>query len=474
MTTINKFLTVFLLSAAAASAKEKPFAAVEQTVANRTRKEVRWEQDLRAREESRARARALLRKPLTVSSAVQVALLNNRGLQASFEEIGLSFADLREARQLANPEAELSVKFPDRPPTTPLYEWGIAQNFLNLLMLPLRTRVAREQLAAAQMRAADAVVKLIAEVKVAYYEVLADQQLSARMRTTRDAQGTSLELMQRLHEAGNVTDLALNQEQAQYARVRLEVAMAEADLRAKREKLNRLLGVWGSDTEWKLAATELPRPPADDVSVRALETLAVANRFDLAAARSSLASAVRAVGLEKTFRFIGALDFGVVGEHEPDGTHLTGPSLRLELPIFNQGQARIARGEAQLRMAAAKFEELAVETRSTVRELRDRLTSKRDMARFYREEFLPTRNAITEQTLVQYNAMLVGAFEAFTARREALEAERSAIEAVRDYWTTRAELERAVGGDLDGKRRAALPRTTTTSKTAKPLKTTKR
>jgi cobalt-zinc-cadmium efflux system outer membrane protein len=233
---------------------------------------------------------------------------------------------------------DLQIKFPDRPPTHPLTEWGVAQNFLNLLMLPLRTRVAREQLVAAQMRVSDDVVKLISEVKVAYHELLADSQTVALLRTILAAQAGSLELTQRLHEAGNVTDLALSQEQAQYSRMRLELAMAEADSRSHREKLNRLLGVWGADTAWKLAATNCRSFRENDVSIEGLETLAIGNRLDLAAARSQLQSAARAVGLEKTFRFIGALDFGIVGEHEPDGANLVGPSFRFELPILIKGR----------------------------------------------------------------------------------------------------------------------------------------
>lgn len=471
MSITNKAFLVGLavVVVAPAWAKEKPFTRVERVVKERTKREVRWEQDLAMREENRAAARTLLRRPLTLTSAVEVALLNNRGLQATFEEIGLSFADVRQARMLANPAADLSVKFPNRAPKSPLYEWGIAQNFLDLLMIPLRTRVARAQLAAVQMRVADEVVKLIAEVKTAYYGLLADQQLIARLRVIIDAQSSSLELMQKLHEAGNVTDLALSQEQAQYSRIRLELAMAEAESREHREKLNRLLGVWGGDIEWRLAANELPAVPETDVTIRALETLAVSNRLDLAASRADLESAVKAIGLEKTFRFIGALDFGIAGEHEPDGTNLTGPSFRLELPFFNQGQARLARGQAQVRIAAAKFEQLAIDLRSDVRALRDRLISKRDIARFYRNELLPTRHRITALTLLQYNAMLVGAFEAFQARKEDLEAERAMIEATRDYWITRAELERAVGGDLESKprhRALAVP----DSKTVKPHK----
>jgi len=469
-----KPLAVLLLAIAVpwpAAAKENSFAPVEKSVKQRTNHEVRWAQDMTAREQSLAQARALLKRPLTVSSAVQIALLNNPALQAEFEEIGLSYADVREARMLANPEVDLAIKFPDRPPTAPLYEWGIAQNFLNLLMIPLRSRVARDQLAAAQLRVADEVVALVSEVKVAFYELQAGEALLAKLRTMQEGQAVSLQLMQKLHEAGNVPDLSLSREQSAYSEARLEIAKAEAEGREHREKLNRLLGVWGRDTHWKLAG-ELPRVPDAEPTVRGLETLAVANRYDLAAARTGLESTVRALGLEKTFRFIGALDFGIAGETEPDKTNLLGPSVRLELPIFNQGQARIARGEAQLRMAHRKFERLAIDIRSQVRELRDRLISKRDIARFYRDDLLPARQRITADTLLQYNAMLVGAFEAFQARRESVEAERGMIEATRDYWITRAELERAVGGDLDAAARTrALA--TSESKTVKTVKTTK-
>ncbi|HEV7405484.1 MAG TPA: TolC family protein [Chthoniobacteraceae bacterium] len=474
MRTKNHLIALALGIALTASgpAKENAFAPVEKNVRARTKSEVRWSQDMAAQEQALAQARALLRRPLTVSGAVQVALLNNRELQAGFEEVGLSFADVREARLLANPSADLAVKFPDRPPTAPMYEWGIAQNFLNLLMIPLRSRVARDQLAAAQLRVSDQVVKLVAEVKVAFYQLQGDEALLARLRTMQEGQAASLQLTQKLHEAGNVPDLSLSREQAVYSQGRLEIARAEAEGRAHREKLNRLLGTWGADTSWRLAG-ELPHVPETEPSLRGLETLAVANRFDLAAARVGLESTVRALGLEKTFRFIGALDFGLAGETDPDKTNLLGPSLRLELPVFNQGQARIARGEAQLRMAHRKFEGLAIEIRSDVRELRDRLISQRDLARFYRDEVLPTRRRITEQTLAQYNAMLVGAFETFQARKEDVEAERGMIEATRDYWITRAELERAVGGDLEATPRAgsaavAENKTLIKSKTRKP------
>ena len=453
---LNKSLVhVALACALPAFAKDKPFAPVEQAVQERTHSTVRWEQDAAARQESLVQVRKLLRKPLTTAAAVQVALLNNRELQASFEEIGLSFSDLRFARTLANPELDFTAKIPDRAPSGTKLEWGLAQNFLDLLMLPLRTRVAREQLAAAQLRVSDEVIQLVADVKTALYRTQADDALLARLQLAHEAHGASLAFAQRLHAAGNITDLKLSQEQAAYSQSRLEIARAEAEGREHREKVNRLLGLWGGDTQWKLAG-ELPPVPVDEPSVRGLETLAVANRLDLAAARLQLEGTLKALGLEKSFRWVGALDFGLAGERETDGANLTGPSVRLELPIFNQGQARIARGEAQLRTAQRRFEQLAIEIRADVRTLRDRLLSARDLAQFYRDDLLPTRERIVALTLLNYNAMLTGAFELFDARREEFAAERAALEARRDYWITRAELERAVGGDLDAPPRPPL------------------
>ena len=435
---------VLIMSASLARASETPFAPVEKNVDRRTGHSVSWEKDLAAREESLAQARTLLRKPLTTASAVQIALLNNRDLQASFDEIGLTFADLREARMLANPEANLAVSVP----AGTIFEWSVAQNFLSLLMIPMRARVAREHLAGTQLRVSDSVVKLVAEVKSAVTELQAGEALLERLSAAHDTQNASLQLTQAIHAAGNTPDLKLVEEQAAYSQSRLDVAMAEATQRESREKLNRLLGLWGSDTNWKLAGA-LPDVPSKAPSIHGLETLAVANRLDLAAARADLTSLVKALGLEKSFRFIGVLDFGIASSHDADSPASTGPSVRLELPLFNHGQSRIARGEAQLRLAQSRFEQLAVGIRSDVRELRDRMLSKRDMALFYRDDLLPTRRRILSLTLLNYNAMLSGAFDLFTAKREELEAEKGWIAARRDYWIARAELERAVGGDLD-------------------------
>ena len=121
------------------------------------------------------------------------------------------------------------------------------------------------------------------------------------------------------------------------------------------------------------------------------------------------------------------------------------------VPIFNQGQPRIARSEAALRRAERRLEAKAIEIRSTIRKLQAQTESKRQIARYYQSELLPERIALLNGTRLQYNAMIVSPLELFTARRLEIGAERGYVEARRDYWVTRAELERAVGGSLSRK-----------------------
>ena len=435
------------LPAASAREKEETFQAVQQSVQERTGKTVRWEEDQAAHEQAVQDVRQLLRKPLTVETAVQIALLNNRSLQATFEEIGLSAADLIEAATIPNPKIDLAIRFPDKPPSGTYIDYSAALDFLSIIMIPLKKRVAKDQLEAVALRVADETLELVSQVKGAFYSLQASQQLLKRFQLIADSSAASLDLAQRQHEAGNITDLAMAQQQASYSRSRLDIATTEAEIRRNREKLDRLLGLWGADTDWQIAG-ELPEVPSSEVPMRSLERLAISQRLDLQADYLHFTSQVKNLGLTKAFRLLGALDFGIESERETDSQTRTGPTFAIELPIFNQGQARIARGEAALRQSQDRFEALAVDIRSQIRELRDELASKREIARFYKDELLPGQRRILNESLINYNAMAIGNFELFTTKAEEARTEREYIEAVRDYWMTRAELERAVGGNL--------------------------
>jgi outer membrane protein, heavy metal efflux system len=127
-------------------------------------------------------------------------------------------------------------------------------------MIPLKKKFAEERLEAIELRVAAETLELVEKVKATYFMVQADQQLISRLKLIQEANAASLDLGQKQYKAGNITDLALLQLQASYSQGRLDIAKAEADLRDKREELTQLLGLWGSQTAWRIQGDIMPIP----------------------------------------------------------------------------------------------------------------------------------------------------------------------------------------------------------------------
>src|SRR5438045_6915856 len=436
-------LSLFSLSALQAQSTED----LQSTIRQRTGKQVEWQKDAEPSDQIRGAIRTLLRRSLSADAAVQIALLNNRELEATFEGIGSAQADLIEAGLLKNPIFAGDARFPNRSPSGTNIEMSIAQEFFDLLLIPFRKKVAATQLAKTKLRVCDTILKLAAETKTAFYELQAEQQLLGRLKAINETDATAVELAQRQHEAGNINDLDLANQQATYSQSKLDIAETTASIRAGREKLNRLMGTWGDDTAWKID-DKLSELPAADVAQRRLESLAINQRLDLAATKVEIGAVVGSLGITKTYRYVGSVEVGVDTEKETDGQRVTVPTWQLELPIFNRGEGRIAKLQAQLRQAERRLESEAVAIRAEVREARDRLIAKRDLTTYYRDELLPGRKKILKLTLTHYNAMLKSPYDLLLAKQNEILAERSYIGALRDYWIARADLERAVGGRL--------------------------
>ena len=424
------------------------FDDVGKTVNARTGQRVEWMRDGESQELVSAVA-TLMETNFTAQSAVAVALLNNRSLQAEFEEIGISQAELAQASRLRNPEILGSWRFPDRPPSVANVEYSAAADVLDLLTLPARKKIAARNLEQTKLRVANEVLRLASEVQIAFYTLQAREQFVKRLSATVEINEAAADLSKRQSEAGNINDLELFNQQSAYSQSRLDLAQAMAQSRADRERVNRLLGLWGKQTSWK-AAESLPAFPEKELPLENLESLAVSQRLDLAAARNQAQSVASALQLKSNTRFLPAVTVGVSTEKDTSGQRVTGPNLALELPLFDQGQPALARLAAQYRQAQRNFEALAVNVRSEVREARDALFAARDAAEYYEKVLLPQRQRVLRETLLHYNAMQKSSYELLAAKEREQIAERGYVEALRDYWIARAELEKAVGGRLSG------------------------
>ncbi|HEX8077460.1 MAG TPA: hypothetical protein VF511_06560, partial [Chthoniobacterales bacterium] len=145
---------------------------------------------------------------------------------------------------------------------------------LDVLFLPMRKRVATAELAAAKLRVGHEILKLASETRAAFYENQGNDQLGEIGQTASEASGASADAALRLNEAGNTKTLDLANEAALHMQAKLDFAKAQALAVESREKLNKLMGVWGDQTNWK-AANRLPDPPSSEIGARGLESRAI-------------------------------------------------------------------------------------------------------------------------------------------------------------------------------------------------------
>ncbi len=191
--------------------------------------------------------------------------------------MGISYADYVEASLPTNPSFSASFRFPDRPPSATNIEYSVAQNIVSLLLIPLNKSVARRALDVTKLRIAGDVLGLVAETKSAFYRLQAQQRLASRLQLIVQSNEAGADLAKRLHDAGNIRDLDLANQQALFNQSRVDAGQLLARTRTSREELNRLMGLWGAETDWQIAK-ELPPIPAQDISMKRLELKAIAQR----------------------------------------------------------------------------------------------------------------------------------------------------------------------------------------------------
>lgn len=434
-----------LVAGCASTSANEPFKDVAHSVAARSGHSVRWNQATDSDGEAEKALDRILSHELSVDGAVQVALLSNPSLQAKFEELAISQADLVQAGLLKNPTFAIGRTAWDAEHITPNLFATVEQDFLDIVTLPLRKRVAATELEKTKLEVGDHVLELAAQVREAFYTAQAAEQMVAMRRLVDEASQASAELARRQHEAGNMSDLALNTELSLAAQTSLQRKRAEGEAAVAREALNKRMGLWGSRTAWRMTS-RLPELPKEEAPLDHLESVAVAQRLDVSAARRNVQAMGYALGLAKTTRWVGTVNVNVEAGRLRGSRRLSfGPSVALEIPLFDQRQAQIARLEAFKRQGDRELEALAIDVRADVRSSSARVLTARSVVEQYGKVVVPLRENVVRFSQEQYDAMLLGVYQLIQAKQAEFDAYREYIEALRDYWIARSDLERAVG-----------------------------
>ncbi len=449
-TMAGTFATVVLLVVGCGSSSLDPqpaFDDVRAGVAERSGRLITWRRQDKPAVALTSQIEEMLSDELSLDEAVRIALLNNRRLQATYERLGIAQAQVVQAGLLRNPMLDVSLRFAEGPGSDYIFEMGAIQDILDVFLIPLRKRQGRAQLQVTKSEVIGAVLDTVARTERAFVSLQAAQQTLHLDRQILAAAAASYDGARRLHQAGNITDLALANERALYEQARLAVASAEMGVLQRRERLNTLLGLWGEHTSWQVAGG-LPDLPAQPLDLGELEQRVVANSLDLAILRQRMTATAARMGIDASQLIFPELAAGAEAEREPDGEWSVGPAFGVGIPLFDQGLARKAAGRAQLRRLWDEYTALAIELRSAARTARYRLLNARRQSEYYQRVIVPLAQQITSETQLQYNAMQLGVFELLAAKQREIDTQRGAIRALEEYWTARAELELLLRGRM--------------------------
>lgn len=424
-------LTALGLGGCASLSPEAGFAPLQQQTRQLLAKDLAWPRDEAAQAEIEQRVQALLAQPLSSDSAVQIALLNHRGLRAALFELGVLDAERVQASRLPNPGFSIGrmSKGDERE-----IERGLHFNLARLLSLANASDVAQRRLSQTRQELALQVLAVAAEARQRHIQAVAAREQLHYARQVMEAGEASAELARRMAEVGNVSRLRQAREHAFYADAALGLARAELQAALQTEALK--------------LPERLPDLPAQARELPGVEQQAIAQRLDVQAARQAAALRAAELGLTRQTRFINVLELGLARNSSNEAPTQRGIELSLELPLFDWGEARNARAEALYMQQLARTAETAINARSKAREAYLRYRSAHEIALHHAREIVPNRQRIADENLLRYNGMFIGTLELLADARLQIAAVATAIEAKRDFLLAEAELDQALLGPV--------------------------
>lgn len=435
-------VSLALLAGCAGFSRDGGMDNVRATVAQRLQQDVALSSDDAS---VPGRLDELLASSLDVESAVQVALLNNRGLQARFAELGIAESDLVQAGRLPNPKFSMLYARHDG-------EYKIEQSFtfniFSLLTMPQARKIEQRRFEQVQREVSLDILTLAQVTRQAWIQAVAAEQSVLYAAQVMQAAEAAAELARDMQKQGNWSKLDQAREHGFYAEAALEYASAREAQVVTRERLSRVLGMTDS-TRLKLPQ-RLPDLPSQEGELLQVQQQAFMQRLDLQSMRLETEALASQLGLSKATRLVNVLEIGParVLEGRRSEAYKKGIVLGFELPLFDWGNAKVKRAEFIYKQALDNIAQATVNAESEVRTAYARYHIRYEMARHFQDEIVPLRQRILQESQLRYNGMLLSAFELLAEARTQIHSVNQYINAVRDFWLAESALTMSAMGPV--------------------------
>jgi cobalt-zinc-cadmium efflux system outer membrane protein len=323
----------------------------------------------------------------------------------------------------------------------------------DLALAPARRSAAAAAAVAEVARTSGEAVRLAYDVRVAFLTLQAAAERRAISERSLDAQAAARDLARGLDAAGNVRALDVATHEAAYESLRQQVAAARLDEARARRGVEALLG---RTDGW--APAPLAVLPAESGLPADAEERAEQASLELARMDAEITSLERAAAVALAEGVVPDLSVGAFGAWH-DGTQ-EGAGLLLEgrVPLFGVGAAASAALRARADAARARRAQAALDVRAAARAALDTAEMAHARAAHYDRVLVPLQARVLAETLLQYNAMQVGAWQLLQAVRSQQDVASAAVDARRVWWEALGALDALLAGvRVDAPATAGVP-----------------
>lgn len=389
--------------------------------------------------------------PLAGDDAVRIALVNNREIRAALEEIAMARADLVQSGLLPNPVLNIALGFPiDGSGGATSVGIGLTQQLVALWLRGDRMTAAEFELDRAILNVSDDALELVKLVRQQHTEILYAEQRRSLLAEQQSLLEQLASLMQQRQDAGEASRLDVSRLTLQ--RQTLDAALLEQEQQVVQHKLSllSLMGWSEASIEWTIENESnaqgwqyLGVPDERDL-IAILDT----QRLDLLAARATADAHAAALRIEDRQRLSRGVDAGIAFERDDDRRKELGPTVSLEIPIFDTNDAQVARALAAYRQAAIEADRVRQRAITEVRVLRSECARLAELITLHDDEILPAVEENLRLAQQSIEAGIVDATVLIESQRERIGARLQLSDLERRLTNRRHALERAVGGRL--------------------------
>lgn len=316
--------------------------------------------------------------------------------------------------------------------------------------LATRAAIAEEEVNAARARLAAVELKVVEQIKNAYFQLFFVQQATSIIEADRQQLEFIRRLVKESYQVGQVTQQDLLQVDVAISQIETQLLRFHAEAQSARARLARLLHV-SPETRFETIDSLPTEQMIDDIDQ--LYDLAIACRPELHAQLATikrdrktacLAELNNYPDLSLGFNWIATSSDGISPIANGEDSFLL--TLGMNLPIYRKKiDAGIREAQTRALANARKYDRLKDETMESVAELYARINSLHETLKLFRNDIIPKQELTLNQSLNDYRVNEVDSLQVMENWRQLLQFHLTEKRLEADLQKSLASMARQIG-----------------------------